>query len=157
MIKETLLQSGISETHLFRMPAEEADTEWAAKKYEDTIRTFFSTEKNVQPVDFPVFDLILLGLGEDGHTASLFTGNAEALQEKKRWVVSVNAPQAKPPGMRLTITLPVINHARNVLFFTIGRKKGELAKKIFLEKEKDVPASLVEPDKGRLFWFAAQS
>jgi 6-phosphogluconolactonase len=158
MIRETLLlQSGISETHLFRMPAEEADAKRAARKYENSIRAFFCSEKNVQPVDFPVFDLILLGLGEDGHTASLFRENAEELQEKKRWVVAVNAPQAKPPGMRLTFTLPVINHARNVLFFTTGRKKGELAKKIFLEEKKDVPASLVEPDNGRLFWFVAQS
>ena len=104
----------------------------------------------------PLFDLILLGLGEDGHTASLFSGNAEALHERKRWVVAVNAPQAKPPGMRLTITLPVINHARNVLFFIKGREKGELAKKIFLEKQRDVPASLIKPECGKLFWFAAQ-
>ena len=58
--------------------------------------------------------------------------------------------------MRLTLTLPVINHARNILFFTTGREKADLAKKIFLTEETSVPASLVEPVNGRIFWFTAQ-
>jgi 6-phosphogluconolactonase len=157
MIKETLLQqSGIASNHFLRMPAEKADTEQAAKEYEAAIRTFFYPEKSLLLQDFPLFDLILLGLGEDGHTASLFADNTEALQEKKRWVVTVETQQAKPPGKRLTLTLPVINQARNVLFFTTGKKKCELAKKIFHEEEKSVPASLVEPENGQLFWFTAQ-
>ena len=157
MVKETLLRhSTITENHLFRMNAEDSDTERSARAYEATLRTFFCSKRSQQPDNFPLFDLILLGLGEDGHTASLFRDNVEALQEKKRWVIAVNAPKAKPPGMRLTLTLPVINHARNVLFFTTGSNKAELAKKIFLEEKRDLPASLVEPENGRLFWFAAQ-
>ncbi len=157
MVKDTLLRhSGIADDHLFRMAAEKDDSEGAARGYEATIRTFFSTEGSLSPQGYPLFDLILLGLGDDGHTASLFAENREALQEQKRWVVAVNAPQAKPPGMRLTLTLPVINHARNVLFFTTGNEKCKLAKKIFLEKERSVPASLVKPESGKEYWFAAQ-
>ncbi len=157
MAIHTLLpHSGIADDHVFRMAAEKEDTEEAARSYESSIRTFFSTQGSLSPQGYPLFDLILLGLGDDGHTASLFSDNAKALQEQQRWVIAVNAPQAKPPGMRLTLTLPVINHARNVLFFTTGREKCELAKKIFLEEEKSVPASLVQPENGGLFWFAAQ-
>ncbi len=157
MVRESLLlHSGIADDHLFRMAAEEADTDRAARGYETAIRTFFSTERSLIPEGYPPFDLILLGLGDDGHTASLFADNREALQERKRWVIALNAPQGKPPGMRLTLTLPVINHARNVLFFTTGREKCELAERIFIEHERNVPASLVKPENGRLFWFAAR-
>lgn len=158
MVTETLLpNSGIDSHHLLRMPAEEADTELAAKKYEAVIRSFFSTSGMPVPQAFPVFDLIVLGLGEDGHTASLFADTLEALRERKRWVLAVNAPKAKPPGKRLTLTLHVLNHARNILFFTLGRGKSELAEKIFLEQEKSVPASLVKPEEGRVFWFTSRS
>ncbi len=157
MVRESLLQnSGIADDHIFRMAAEEEDKERAAKDYEAAIRTFFATEGSLLPEGYPIFDLILLGLGDDGHTASLFRENAEALQEQKRWVIALNAPQAKPPGMRLTLTLPVINHARKVLFFTSGREKCKLAEKIFLGTEKSAPASLVKPEPGTLFWFTAQ-
>ena len=156
MITETLLpSSGISEKHFFRMATEPADTEEAAREYETVMRDFFITAK--PPETFPVFDFIVLGLGEDGHTASLFADTIEALLEKKRWVLAVYVPQAKPPGMRLTLTLPVINHARNVLFFTPGTTKSKLSEKIFLEQEKNVPASLVKPENGRVFWFTSRS
>ena len=157
MIRESLLrQSGIADNHLFRMSAEMDDRDGAAKDYEKAIRTFLMTRGGLSPQGYPLFDLVLLGLGEDGHTASLFRENKEALQEQKRWVVAVNAPQARPPGMRLTLTLPVINHARNVLFFTTGQEKCKLAKKIFLEEERCAPASQVDPENGNLYWFAAQ-
>jgi 6-phosphogluconolactonase len=157
MITETLLKhSGMTKDHLLRMVTEHADNELAAREYEAAIRSFFFSDGKLPKQSFPIFDLILLGLGEDGHTASLFAGNSDALNERKRWVIPVNAPQAKPPGMRLTLTMPVINHARNVLFYTTGREKHELARKIFLEKEKGVPASQVNPENGKLFWFAVQ-
>ncbi len=157
MIQETLLpHSGIGEHHLVRMAGEKADTEEAAREYEDAIRTFFPIEESGTSNKFPRFDLILLGLGDDGHTASLFADNAEVLQKQNRWVIALNAPFGKPPGKRLTLTLPLINHGRNILFFTTGKAKSELAEKIFLGHEKSVPASLVKPDKGILFWFTAQ-
>ncbi len=154
MITETLLpKSGIPEDHLIRMDGENSDTELAAREYETAIRLFFHAEAIPLREGFPIFDLVVLGLGTDGHTASLFADNAEALQEKRRWVIAVNAPKAKPPGKRLTITLPVINNAANVLFFTPGNEKKRLAEKIFFEQEKSVPASYVKPKNGNLFWF----
>ncbi|NMW20203.1 MAG: 6-phosphogluconolactonase [Chlorobiaceae bacterium] len=157
MARETLLsQAPIPENHIFRMPAEKEDGKEAAREYEETIRTFFQTASPHSFPDFPIFDLLILGLGDDGHTASLFPDNAEALQETKRWVIAVNEPHAKPPGKRLTLTFPVINHARNVLFFTTAREKAGLAKKIFSAEERGVPASRVKPLKGKTFWFTLQ-
>ena len=154
MARETLLsQVSLSENHIFRMPAEQEDENEPALGYEETMRNFFMPDNALSEKEFPTFDLIILGLGEDGHTASLFADNAKALQENKRWAIAVNEPLAKPPGKRLTLTLPVINHARNVLFFTAGNEKGKLAERIFLEKEKSVPASLVDPLNGKTFWF----
>ncbi|MFZ4524340.1 MAG: 6-phosphogluconolactonase [Chlorobium sp.] len=157
MIMETLLpHSGIAENHLVKMAGEKADTEEAAREYEGAIRSFFPIEESGASENFPRFDLILLGLGDDGHTASLFANNIKALQEERRWVIAIDAPFGKPPGKRLTLTLPIINHARNILFFTTGKAKSELADKIFLEQEKCVPASLVKPVNGNVFWLSAQ-
>jgi len=157
LVREELLsQVTISEKHIFRMPAELNDGEVAAKVYEETIRTFFSEDGSLPPKHYPVFDLIILGLGEDGNTASLFADNAFALQKTEKWVIAVNEPLANPPGKRLTLTMPVINHARNVLFFTRDKAKATLAKKIFFEEEQKVPASLVKPVNGKTFWFTVQ-
>ena len=157
MIRESLLpKSAIPDNHLFRMAGELPDPELAAREYEAAIRDFFFTD-TLAPLEFPVFDLIVLGLGEDGHIASLFSENAAALQKTKQWVLSVNAPHAKPPGNRLTLTLPVINHARHILFFTTGSSKSKLAEKIFLEQEKSVPASFIKPENGTVFWFTSKS
>ena len=157
MARETLLsQVPVPENHIFRMPAEQDDGNKAAREYEETLRSFFIARDSLSEQDFPIFDLVILGLGDDGHTASLFPDNAEALQETERWVVSVSEPLAKPPGKRLTLTLPAINHARNVLFFTIGREKAGLAKRIFSAEEKGVRASRIVPVNGKTFWFTVQ-
>jgi len=157
MAAETLFsQVGPVMSRIFRIPAEKQPAEQAAAEYEALLRDFFSTGKRDNTERFPVFDLVLLGLGEDGHTASLFADNPAALQETGRWVMAVDAPHAIPPGKRITLTLPAINHARNILFFTTGKKKADLAEKIFLGKEKKVPAGLVKPCNGKLFWFTAQ-
>jgi 6-phosphogluconolactonase len=157
MARETLLSEiSIAENHIFRMPAEQKDEKEAARRYEESIRNFFMADGSFSGEEFPMFDLVILGLGEDGHTASLFADNKGALQVEEQWVVAVNEPLAKPPGKRLTLTLPIINHARNVLFFTLGKEKAALAEKIFLEKEIRVPASLVVPVNGKTYWFTAQ-
>lgn len=101
----------------------------------------------------PRFDLILLGIGEDGHTASLFPGHP-VLAETEAWVVPVfDAP--KPPPVRITMTLPLINNARNIVFVAAGRGKAEIVAKIRnrqMETEK-LPAQLVNPTDGELHWF----
>ncbi|MEI6691619.1 MAG: 6-phosphogluconolactonase [Chlorobium sp.] len=157
MAVESLLEHApLPENHIFRMPAEKEDSEKAAREYEETISAFFRATYPYCLQDFPMFDFIILGLGEDGHTASLFANNADVLKKQQRWVLAVDEPRANPPGKRLTLSLPVINHARNVLFYTTGKEKSRLAEKIFLNKERLLPASLVRPEKGMTFWFTAQ-
>ncbi|TLU88331.1 MAG: 6-phosphogluconolactonase [Chlorobium sp.] len=158
MAAETLMKySQPPKKHTFRMPAGRKPYTEAAASYEQTLRNFFHIENSDNPARFPVFDLVLLGMGEDGHIASLFPDNTAALHESRKWVLAVDAPaDIEPRVKRLTITLPVINHARNILIFTAGLKKSVLSEKIVLGKEKQAPASFVKPVSGNLFWFCAQ-
>jgi 6-phosphogluconolactonase len=94
----------------------------------------------------PRFDLIHLGMGEDGHTASLFPGDP-ALEEEKALVLRVRAP--KPPPERLTLTLPVINAARQVLFLIQGAGKREALAQV-LKGDASLPAGMVRPSDGQL-------
>ncbi|KIY45373.1 6-phosphogluconolactonase [Fistulina hepatica ATCC 64428] len=101
---------------------------------------------------FPVFDLILLGMGPDGHTASLFPGH-ELLAENSRWVAYLE-DSPKPPSKRLTFTYPVINHAARVAFAATGKEKAEILAKVFDDPEAGLPASRVRPAyPGQLYWF----
>ncbi len=118
----------------------------AAADYERQLREFFGTDS------VPAFDLILLGLGEDGHTASLFP-ETSALDVTDRWVV-VN-PVLKLETSRLTLTIPVINAAKAVTFLVAGENKAEALKEI-LEGDADprgYPAKFIRPDVGDLTWI----
>ncbi|HEV3097386.1 MAG TPA: 6-phosphogluconolactonase [Candidatus Dormibacteraeota bacterium] len=96
---------------------------------------------------FPRFDIIHLGMGEDGHTASLFPGN-DALNEQQAWVRAIHdAP--KPPPDRLTLTLPVLNAARAVLFMVQGAGKRDALARV-LRRDPALPASRVQPSDGEL-------
>lgn len=126
--------------------------EETARAYEAKIRTTLQVESGA----FPRFDLFLLGLGEDGHTASLFPGNP-ALQERRRWVVPVfNAP--KPPPVRVTLTLPVINSARQLVFFAAGTGKAGVVAGVLHPAvgQQNLPARMVQPTDGELDWFVDQ-
>lgn len=103
---------------IHRMPAEADDLEAAALSYESELRLAFG----VRGDDPPAFDLIWLGMGPDGHTASLFPGSP-ALDEEKRWVVAAWAPSQQ--AWRMTLTLPVLRAARETLFVVIGADKAE--------------------------------
>jgi 6-phosphogluconolactonase len=134
--------------NVFRMPAENPDAAAAAEAYEKTLRKFFQTA----PDGVPQFDLILLGMGPDGHTASLFPGTA-ALQEKSRLVVANWVEKLKTH--RLSLTLPVLNAARCVAFLVSGTDKADVLK-IVLEEDvpgEQYPAKLVKPSDGKLIWF----
>jgi len=117
----------------------------AAQDYEQELRSFFGT------ASFPVFDLIILGAGEDGHTASLFPGSA-SLHERTRLAVPVYLEPPKPN--RVTLTLPVLNHAAEVLFLASGRAKTGVVHAI-IENGNPMryPAGLVQPVRGSLTWF----
>ncbi|MFN8453840.1 MAG: 6-phosphogluconolactonase [Anaerolineae bacterium] len=113
------------------------------------------TTQSVHPSTLPPFDLILLGLGEDGHTASLFPGHP-LLNETERWVAPIfDSP--KPPPERITLTLPVINNARTVIFIAAGAGKADALAEIFGANESRLPAELVKPASGELRWFVDEA
>lgn len=102
---------------------------------------------------FPVFDLILLGMGPDGHTASLFPGH-DLLAEEDRWIAYIE-DSPKPPSKRITLTYPVINHALRVAFVATGEGKQEMMARILDKPEDGLPCSRVKPVyPGQLYWFA---
>jgi 6-phosphogluconolactonase len=130
---------GVRETSLHRMPADAPDREAAAVRYEAELRQTFE----LSPVGTrrPRFDLIWLGMGPDGHTASLFPG-ASVLSERRRWVVPATAPKASPVAARMTFTLPLINAARAVLFVVAGADKAEAVRSI-RAGSRELPAARV--------------
>lgn len=150
-----LTDLGIANDHIFRMPVEISPTSAAARSYQQTMaETFGSLSSREQPYadgEYPSFDLILLGMGMDGHTASLFPGHPAL--SRTDWVAEVEADQALPPVPRLTLTLPVINNADTVLFLIGGAEKIRLADS-FLSgpPQSRYPASLVHP-RQRLHWY----
>jgi 6-phosphogluconolactonase len=120
-----------------------------ARAYEFALEKIFQVESK----QIPRFDLILLGVGEDGHTASLFPGHP-ALKEARRCVVPIlNAP--KPPPVRITMTLPLINHACNVIFVAAGSAKINIISEVLNSKEEQpkLPVQMVKPSNGQLHWF----
>uniref|UniRef100_A0A182PFK4 6-phosphogluconolactonase n=1 Tax=Anopheles epiroticus TaxID=199890 RepID=A0A182PFK4_9DIPT len=121
----------------------------AAADYERTIRKVFGLEK---PDDVPSFDLLLLGIGPDGHTASLFPGHP-LLEEKKKLIAPIeNSP--KPPPQRVTMTLPLINNAKVCLFGAQGGGKAEVFKRIVADRDRSLPSTLVDPPNGKLIFVA---
>ncbi|XP_022227501.1 probable 6-phosphogluconolactonase [Drosophila obscura] len=97
----------------------------------------------------PQFDLLLLGMGPDGHTCSLFPEQPATLKETSRLVIPIrNSP--KPPPERITFTLPLINNARDVAFVVTGASKSDVVKRVFLEQDKQFPAAWVDPTQGQL-------
>lgn len=149
MASETLIKPlKISQDRVFRMRGED-EPEKAARQYEDSIRKEFG----VAAPAWPRFDLVLLGLGDDGHTASLFPGTA-ALNERQRLVVPNQAPQGAK--QRLTFTAPLINQAQTVVFLVGGAGKAPAVRRVLEDRAADagkVPAKLVQPAQGRLIWF----
>lgn len=148
----SLLLSHLPVQHIHRMHGEAADPQAAAKAYEDELRHVFGLRDQGRPR----FDLVLLGMGADGHTASLFPGTA-ALTERSRLVVVSRAPQ--PPHCRLTLTLPVLNRASFVLFLVTGADKGPALARIWrlsLAGE-PLPAALVQPTRGSMLWLVDEA
>ncbi len=125
------------------------DPKAAADEYEEQLRAFFGS------AGWPAFDLILLGVGVDGHTASLFPGSS-VLNQQRRWVAAPFVEKLKTH--RLTLTLPVINNARRVLFLAAGEEKANIMKTILTTDpaEAPLPAQLIRPRHGRRLFFLDQ-
>ena len=150
MARETGLLAKVPDNHVFRLRTEEGDADGAALEYEQTLRTFF----NLAPGEFPRFDLVFLGLGPDGHTASLFPGTA-ALSEKHRLVVANWVDKFK--SYRITFTLPVLNHAACVMFLVAGADKASMVREVLMNEKADLPSHKVHPESGRLVWLLDQA
>ena len=147
MAKETLLSKlPIPPDHVFRMAGELPDAEQAALLYEDTLRTQLHPASG----EFPRFDLMLQGIGGDGHTASLFPGT-KALEEKTRFAVGNWVEQHST--WRITVTYPVINNAANVMFLVDGAGKAEIVKKALQDSSENLPCQKVQPANGNLMWY----
>lgn len=124
----------------------ELEPKLAASAYREELQQVFEDRRR------PRFDLILLGMGADGHTASLFP-NSRAVAEQRRWVVAHMVEQLK--AWRVTLTPPVLNAARQVVFLVAGKAKAERLKEV-LQGERDperLPAQLVRPKRGSLIWM----
>lgn len=133
--------------HVHRMEGE-LDPEDAASRYESTLRNTFKLEG----AEAPTFDLILLGMGDDGHTASLFP-HTEALNEMGRLVVANHVPQKDT--WRITLTWPVINQGRQVAFLIEGAAKAEILHTVLQGKydPETTPSQLIRPASGRLLYL----
>jgi 6-phosphogluconolactonase len=131
--------------NIFRLKGE-IEPEKAAAEYEATIKSVLGEQ--------PDFDLALLGLGADGHTASLFPGSG-ALNETEKLVAAARVERLG--ASRLTLTLPVFNlYSASILFMVAGAGKAEAVRKIFTETAESLPAQLVSPNDGNVTWFLDQ-
>jgi 6-phosphogluconolactonase len=137
--------------NVYRMKGEE-DSQIAAFDYEQALRRFFGLSGR----GLPCFDLIFLGLGEDGHTASLFPGS-EVLPEKKRLVCAAYVKRFK--SNRLTLTLPVLNNAANIFFLVAGDGKAAVLRDVLQGKDgpHPLPAQRITPKRGKLVWFVDEA
>lgn len=146
MAQATLLSKvACPEANIHPMATGSASPDASAREYEETMRQYFSDDR-------PRFDLVLLGLGAEGHTASLFP-HSPALDEQRRWVRAVDVP-ADPPS-RLTLTLPVLSQAANVYFLVAGAGKSAALRAALDETTdpKACPAAGVRLSDGTLTWW----
>lgn len=145
MAREALFAPyGVPDSSILRMRGE-IDPQLAAQEYEDHLAPLATQHGETMYRH----DLMLLGMGDDGHTASLFPGTA-ALDEQVRRVMANFVPELN--AWRLTMTLPLINHSRHVLFLVSGKKKRELLERV-LQGDQQFPASRVAPTSGGLTWI----
>ena len=153
MVRKVMLSRvGVPEENIYRIPSEIGEADRAAAEYEQRLKSFFGLAKT----EWPRFDLILLGMGTDGHTASIFPYTS-VLDEIERLVVETYVKSAQ--AYRMTLTVPVINQAANVLFLIAGESKASVLKEVLegpCEPER-LPSQLIQPTNGRLVFLIDQA
>jgi len=139
----------IPEGNIHPMPTDEPEPAMAAQKHEIQLQEFFKTASGI----FPALDIVLLGMGDDGHTASLFP-HTPVLKVCDR-LIAVGSKDGQP---RLTFTVPLINHARSVFFIVAGASKQPALTQVFAEvgDDSNYPSRLIQPP-GELYWLLDQS
>lgn len=144
--KIMLSKINIPPDQIFRMRGED-DPLQESERYSDLIRHHIIHKK-----ECPVFDIIILGMGEDGHTASIFPGNEKLFSETKYCTVAVHPSTGQK---RITLTGKVINNSRSVFFLVIGRNKSRIVYEIYRNSEDSrlFPSSHVKLSNGRITWF----
>ncbi|WP_207229333.1 6-phosphogluconolactonase [Ktedonosporobacter rubrisoli] len=147
LAKEVLLDKvPLAEKQIHRMPGEDPDRDAASQAYEADLRRTFGS------AGIPAFDLIQLGMGPEGHTASLFP-HQPSLHEQQRLIMPVDVP--KPPPPRLTFTPPLLNAAIHVLFLVTGAEKAEAVQAVLEgpHQPDEYPAQIVRPTQGEVTWM----
>jgi 6-phosphogluconolactonase len=146
MVREALLSRvPIPAENIHPVPTEGLSPEQAAADYEATLKRYYGADK-LTPTR-PLFDVNLLGVGEDGHTASLFPGQP-ALREKQRWAVAVIGAKS---NARITLTYPALDSSRDLVFLVTGNAKRDIVARV-RAGDRSLPAALVRP-LGGLHWF----
>ena len=149
MISETLLNKvAVDFSHVHFMQTENMSAETAANAYEEVLQHYFN-----KVYDEPSFDLVLLGMGDDAHTLSLFPGKNEAISEQTRWCTYLWLEQQNM--YRITLTAPIVNAARAVAFLISGTGKANAFSNILHKKYDPLsyPSQIIRPAKGQLHWF----
>jgi 6-phosphogluconolactonase len=147
MVDEALLSiAPVARENIHAIPTEGLPLQEAAAGYERVLKNFYGEDR--LDAGRPLFDVMLLGLGEDGHTASLFPGTA-ALEERQRWVVPVE-PHGREP--RISLTYPALDSSRTVAFLVAGAGKRDILARV-LAGDRSLPAARVRPA-GEIVWFA---
>jgi 6-phosphogluconolactonase len=148
MARQALLAHvSIPTIHIHRFKGELPPAQ-AAQQYEKELRGFFGT--------LPRFDLVLLGLGVDAHTASLFPGTA-AIHEERQWVIAQRVEKLQTD--RLTLTPPVLNHAAHIMFLVAGSDKAAAVRSVWHEPYNPdrFPAQVIKPVDGQVIWLIDQA
>ena len=147
-----LAKARVRTGNIHRMQTEQPDAEKVAQYYEQELKNFFQLKTG----QLPVFDFNLLGIGPDGHTASLFP-ETQALYEKQRLVVANWVEKLQTH--RITMTTPVLNNADTIVFLVSGSEKAEILQKVLEGDHRPdlLPAQLIQPSRGRLVWLVDQA
>ncbi len=143
--RELLDRVALPPSHVPPMAGELAPLAGAVR-YGDEIGEFF----HMAPPEIPTFDLVFLGVGNDGHTASLFPGQI-SLDERKKWVIAVKG--GNPNVHRLTLTLLVLNQAQKLVFMVSGREKAEIVQRVLQGPRENLPAQLIRPSGETPSWL----
>ena len=157
MIQHTLLDKvAVNPSHVHFMQTENMSPETSANAYEEVLQYYFSKLSTVNSHQ-STFDLVLLGLGDDAHTLSLFPGQTAAINEQKRWCTYLWLEQQNMH--RITLTAPVVNAAKCIAFLVSGDSKANALNNVLHKKYDPLtyPSQIIKPTNGELHWFVDEA